>query len=29
MGNVDYEFDGDFVLEPCSLFDGCHVWKVS
>ena len=28
MGNIDYEFGGDFVLEPCSLFTGCHAWKV-
>jgi len=27
MGNIDYEFGGDFVLEPCSLFTGCHAWK--
>lgn len=27
FGNVDV-FDGrDFVLEPCSAFAGCHVWK--
>jgi hypothetical protein len=27
MGNVEYEDGSDFVLEPCSKFKGCHVWK--
>ena len=26
--NVDLPDGRDFVLEPCSAFDGCHVWKV-
>jgi len=27
MGNVEYADGSEFVLEPCRLFDGCHVWK--
>merc|ERR1711902_12645 len=27
IGNVEYKDGSDFVLEPCSLFDRCHVWK--
>merc|ERR1719464_1549408 len=26
FGNIDTP-KGDFVLEPCSAFKGCHVWK--
>ena len=28
FGNVDTP-KGDFVLEPCFAFKGCHVWKVT
>ena len=28
FGNVDLTDGRDFVLEPCSAFKGCHVWKV-
>merc|ERR1711892_1162833 len=27
MGNIEYEDGSDFVVEPCSKFPGCHVWK--
>merc|ERR1711892_1073133 len=27
MGNIEYEDGSDFVLEPCSKFPGCHLWK--
>ena len=28
MGNIQTENSRDFTLEPCTLFDGCHLWKV-
>jgi len=27
FGNIDLTDGRDFVLEPCSAFQGCHVWK--
>jgi len=27
FGNIDLTDGRDFVLEPCSAFEGCHVWK--
>ena len=27
MANVEYKDGTDFVLEPCGMFEGCHVWK--
>merc|ERR1711970_798487 len=27
MANAQYKDGSDFVLEPCAMYKGCHVWK--